>query len=235
MIEDFRSIRTLEGLCPADPVINRFLKRVNCWGAGTTAVVASGSVSAATAATVAAGSAAAAASSAAALAGIQSTIFTALSVGTSLFGTLLQGNAAAGQARFQAQVARNNQIIAQRRADDALTRGRIVAGENDLQTRLRIGRERTIFATTGQEVDVGSALDITSDTAALGKLNSLRILNNAEREAAGFAGQASNFASEATLQDATRRNAIIGSGTQAFGTLLTSRSGLVSQKWHRFN
>ncbi len=156
------------------------------------------------------------------------------SLAVSIFGTLQQGQAAAGQARFQAQVARNNQIIAQRRADDARTRGRISAGEQDLATRQLISRQRVILAGTGQEVDTGSALDITSDTAALGKLDSLRILNNAEREAAGFAGQASNFGNEATLFDATGRNAIIKSGTQAFGTLLTG-AGSVNQKWSRFN
>ena len=202
--------------------------------AATTLISSAGSGAAASA--VAAGSAAAAATSAAGLAAFNASVFAGLSTATSIFGTLLQGNAAAGQARFQAQVARNNQIIANRRAEFLRERGRIAAGENDLATRQLISRQRVTLASTGQEVDTGSALDITSDTAALGKLDSLRILNNAEREAAGFAAQGANFASEATLQDAARRNAVIGSGTQAFGTLLTSRrSGLVSQKWHRFN
>ncbi len=170
-------------------------------------------------------------------AGTISTIGTIASIAStafSVFGQIQGGIASRNQANFQAQVARNNQIIAQRRADDARTRGRIASGENDLQTRLRIGRERTIFATTGQEVDVGSALDITSDTAALGKLDSLRIINNAEREAAGFEAEGSNFASEALLQDATGRNAITASGTRAFGTLLTG-IGSVNQKWYNFN
>ncbi len=66
------------------------------------------------------------------------------------------------------------------------------------------------------------------------KLDSLRIINNAEREAACFEAEGSNFASEAILQDFTGRNAITASRTQAFGTLLTG-IGSVNQKWYNFN
>lgn len=152
---------------------------------------------------------------------------------TSVAGSIQQGKAAKAQADFRSQVAKNNAIIAQRNAEDARARGKTAAGEQDIKTRQLIGRQRVTLAATGQEVDVGSGLEITSDTAALGKLDSLRIINNAEREAAGFDIQSDVFKSEASIQDFTGRNALSASRTRAFGSLITG-AGSVAGKWAVF-
>lgn len=154
----------------------------------------------------------------------------AVSTGVAAYGQIQQGKAAKNAADYQAQVARNNQIIAERKAEDARARGKIASGENDLRTRQLIARQRTGIAGSGQLVDTGSGAEITSDTAALGKLDSLRIVNNAEREASGFENQAFNFGAESELQSFTGKNALGASRTQAFGTLI-SGAGEVAGKW----
>jgi len=151
----------------------------------------------------------------------------------SVSGNIQQGKAAKAKADFQSQVAKNNAIVAQRNADDARQRGRIAAGERDLKTRQQIGRQRVSLAASGQEVDTGSGLEITSDSAALGKLDSLRIVNNSEREAAGLESQSANFAADASVAQATGKNAVTASRVQAFGSLVSGASS-VAGKWSSF-
>ena len=70
-----------------------------------------------------------------------------------------QGQAAQQQATYNAAVARNNQIIADRKAADAKERGEIEAQRNELRTRQLIGQQRASAAARGVVVDEGSALD----------------------------------------------------------------------------
>jgi hypothetical protein len=57
---------------------------------------------------------------------------TAISTGVSMYGQQQAGKAAQAQAQYQAAIARNNQIIADRAAEDALKRGEI-AEQNQRQ------------------------------------------------------------------------------------------------------
>lgn len=104
--------------------------------------------------------------------------------------------------QFSAAVLRNNQIIADRQAEDARARGAVAATEKAKETKQLIGRQRVALAAGGGVIDEGSALDLTADTAGIGELDRLTILNNAEREALGFTTQGLNFQSEALLTDA---------------------------------
>ena len=174
------------------------------------------------------------------------------SAGFQLLGSLQQSRAAQAQASFQAAVARNNVIIAQRQAEDARLRGEQAAAQisvreqrdtakTALATRQLIARQRVAQAGLGQTVDVGSALDITADTAAAGKLDELTLRrnaaferevarNNAEREAIGFLTQGFNFEAEARLADLRRQSARNAGIINAFGTIITSASR-VSDRW----
>jgi len=129
-----------------------------------------------------------------------------------------EGRALRRTSEFRAQIAENNAVISRRNSEDAITRGKINAGERELKTSQDIGRQRVALAASGQEVDSGTPGRLTGDTAALGKLDSLRIVNNSEREAAAFGLAADTFTSEAALQRATGSNAIISSRIRAKGT-----------------
>ena len=130
------------------------------------------------------------------------------------------------QAAFNAAVARNNQILANRAAADAIKRGEAAAAKQGEATRQFKARQRTALAGGGVRVGVGSALDIETDVSAVGREEEAIIRRNAEREALGFRTQGMNFAASAELAtlkgDQSRRAA----GISAFGTLLTVGSDL---------
>ena len=171
------------------------------------------------------------------------------SFGFQIASGIQQSRAAQAQAAFQAALARNNAIIAQRHAEDARLRGeqelaqiRIREGADAataaLATRQFIARQRVAQASLGQTVDESP---LTADTAAAGKLDELTLRrnarferevarNNAEREAIGFLTQGFNFEAEARLADLRRSSARNAGIISAFGTIITT-AGTVHEKF----
>ena len=156
-----------------------------------------------------------------------------LSTAFSVVGQMQQGKAAAAQAEYQAAVGRNNEILARRAADDARLRGDEAARRKAVETKQLAGRQRAVLAANGVLVDQGSALDITSDTAEIGKLDELTIRSNAEREALGFEAQGMNFNASANLNQMRADNASSSATAGAFGTIL-SGAGSVASKWYQY-
>lgn len=109
--------------------------------------------------------------------------------------------AAANRARneFEAQVANNNMIIAERQAKDAIQRGEVEAQQQALRARQIAAQREAAFAGSGLFLGTGTPLDVAESEAGLSALDNLTIRNNAEREALGFRTQASNFQSEEQL------------------------------------
>ena len=146
----------------------------------------------------------------------------------------LQQAAAADQASYQEAVARNNEIIAERKAEDARARGEAAERRQRLETQQLIGRQRAAAAGAGLVVDEGSALDLVADTAAAGELDALTIRTNAEREALGFEAQAVEFQGEQAFRSAEGRNAQVAGAVAIGGTVLTGASRVAS-RWSEFN
>ena len=142
-----------------------------------------------------------------------------------------QADAAAADknaSEFQSAILGNNKIIADRQAADALERGKIAADKKATETSQLIGRQRTALAAGGGVIDEGSALDLTTDTAGVGELDRLTILNNAEREALGFNIQGSNFQSEQLLTDAGSKARQKASRLAIAGTLVGTAGSAAS-------
>lgn len=158
---------------------------------------------------------------------------TVVGTGVSALGQMQAGKAQAAQLNYQAAVGRNNSILAQRAADDARLRGEEAARREASKTKQLAGRQRAVLAANGQLVDQGSALDITSDTAEIGKLDELTIRSNAEREALGYEAQGMNFQAGSNLNSMGAANASTASIGGAFGTVLTG-AGNVASKWYNF-
>ena len=153
-----------------------------------------------------------------------------LSTAVGVYGQVQSGAAAAGQARYQAQVAENNRVIAEQQARDAEMRGQMAEDARRQQTRMLIGRQRTALAANGMLVDDGSALDITGDTAAQGEIDALTLRANAAREAYGYRAQGTNFMADAGLQRA--RSAAAGpAALVGAGATLLSGAGTVGDRW----
>jgi hypothetical protein len=153
-----------------------------------------------------------------------------LSTAAGVYGQVQSGAAAAGQARYQAQVAENNRIIAEQQAKDAEMRGQMAEDARRHQTRMLIGRQRTALAANGMLVDDGSALDITGDAAAQGEIDVLTLRANAAREAYGYRAQGANFMTDAGLQRARAASAGPAALVGAGATLL-SGAGTVGDRW----
>lgn len=156
---------------------------------------------------------------------------TAVSGVVTALGQISQGNAAKAQGDYQAAVLRNNKILADRAAEDAVKRGDIAEGNQAYETKALIGRQRAQFAANGVDVNVGSAVDIQSDTAAIGQQAQLTIRSNAAREALGYRTQGMNFAADAGLAEARGKSAQTAGYMSAFGTVLDT-AGSVASKWY---
>lgn len=163
---------------------------------------------------------------------IASIVSTVVGTGLSAVGQVQQSQAQNASFKYQAAVARNNQIIANRMAEDARKRGELEANIQRQKSRQLQGAQRAALASSGVLVDQDTAADVVADTAALGELDALTIRSNAEREALGFEAQGMNFASEAGL--AQSKIDPSGGLIRAGSTLLTGL-GSVASKWHGFN
>lgn len=136
------------------------------------------------------------------------------------------------QMDYQAAVARNNSILADNAAADATARGQVAEQQQAAAGAQLIGKEKATLAQNGVDVNSGSALDITTDTAGENKLDQLTILSNAERESIGYQNQAGSFNSQAALDTAAADNSSnFGAGV---GTAL-SGAGSVAQKWYNYS
>ena len=110
------------------------------------------------------------------------------------------GISAAGQqqsAEYQAQVARNNQYVADQNADLALFRGRQEVGISRQRTAQMIGAQVAGAGASGVDVNSGSPLRAQQDTARLGEMDAQTIADNAARSAWGLRNQSNSYGAEA--------------------------------------
>ena len=142
----------------------------------------------------------------------------------SAYGQFQQGRQESAEAKFRAQVASNNAIIAGENADIALEKGRAEARDVRLKTAQRIGSQRAQLAAQGFDVSEGTSIDILGDTAALGELDVLRVEADAANQARDFEIQAGGFEAEATLGRFAAKGAKRAGTIGAVSTLITGAS-----------
>lgn len=87
-------------------------------------------------------------------------------------------------------VAKYNAEVQENAAKDARQRGAIEAAEHQDKVRRMIGTQMATAGANGLLTSTGTPLDIMTDTAGMGKLDALRILDNANRQARGYEDQA---------------------------------------------
>jgi hypothetical protein len=121
--------------------------------------------------------------------------------GVSALGAIQQGQAQSQAAKYQAAVDRNNTILANRAAADAVERGKEAEATQRRKNTVLLARQRAAVASSGIELGTGSPLDILGDTAQFGELDAQTIRSNAERERLGDEAKASNFTASAGLND----------------------------------
>lgn len=150
--------------------------------------------------------------------------------GVTAAGKLEAGAAAANAANYQAEVARNNAIIAQQNADYAIKSGQVQAANQSMKGRAISGKIKANQAASGVDVNTGSAVDVQQSQREVNKLDTDTVLNNAELKAYGYRSDASNFTAQAGLDEMQAEQAPIGAAFDAAGGLLSSASS-VGGKW----
>jgi hypothetical protein len=153
-----------------------------------------------------------------------------------LAGTVMGGmsaynssKSAKGAAEGQAQVARNNAVIAGWQADDALARGDRQASLVRGKAKLLKGRQRATMAANGVDLGVGSALNILDDTDYFGEIDAGTVKDNAAKEAWALRQQVKGFDYEA---GAAKARADSEDPWMAASTSLLTSAGRVADRWY---
>jgi hypothetical protein len=159
---------------------------------------------------------------------------TGVSAAVSAVGAIQQGRAASNAANYQAQVARNNQVIADQNASFALQQGQQQTAAKQQQTAQTISDQRAITAASGIDPNRGSSVRIQGDTAALGALDAATISNNAARTAWGYETQGIDFGAQASLLQSQASSASTAGELGAFSSVIGGASSVAS-KWQTYN
>jgi hypothetical protein len=143
-----------------------------------------------------------------------------------------KATADAGQANYLSQVARNNQIVAQRNADLARQQGEADAQKQQLKTTSLVGAQRAALASQGGDINSGSPLDIVGDTARAGYTDTAAIRNNASLKAYNYEIQANDAAGAANDADFQGANTMASLPYSMGSSLLGGASSIAgSSKW----
>lgn len=149
---------------------------------------------------------------------------------TSTYGAYQKSKAEKQAYEYQSQVARNNAMLSEQQAQDAIARGQSAEARQRMKTAQLKGSQRASLAARGISLDEGSALNILDDTDYFGELDAMAIRENAAREAAGFRQQGWNYTSNAGM---LRARADMESPSGAAFTSLLSGAGSVADSWYK--
>jgi len=147
--------------------------------------------------------------------------------------SMKQAQAQQEQASYQADVARNNQVIAQQNAKAALDAGETEAQTQRIKTAALVGQQRSAAAGSGLDPNVGSAADLQGDAAFLGEQDVNTIKHNATLQAYGYQVQGTTAAAQAGLYEAQAK-AAGGNGLLSAGGSLAGGASTVSDKWLKY-
>ncbi len=157
-----------------------------------------------------------------AIAGISG--FQMLSMGFSLFSSVMDARAQQQQADYNAAIDRNNAIAANYQAQSAIEKGEVDEKQSRLQTKRLAGQQTAALAANGIQLGSGSAADVLADTAEQGELDAQTTAHNAQLAAWGYKNQADNYNAQAVGTEAAGRSNATGS--------LLSGIGTVADKWY---
>lgn len=152
---------------------------------------------------------------------------------SSMRGSKKQGEADQQNAQYQAQVARNNQIVAEQNAKYAEQVGRSQEDAKRQQSAQSLGQIRASLGAAGVDPNSGSALRLQTGAAEFGELDALTIRNNAARNAYGYRVQGTDFAAQASLNDSRASNAASSGRLNMFSSLVSGASSF-ADKWNKF-
>ena len=173
---------------------------------------------------------------------------TALSTGVGVYSSIAgakqqqqQLEAQAAQARYQADIDRRNQDIAEQEASAKRRQGYESMTAKRLETAKLIGKQRGALGASGATIDEGSALDLIADTASTGEIDAINAYNQGVDESYRSQIQAWNYGQRAEGTDAAASSydnaagsamtsGLLGAGTAALGGIASMASTWGSYK-----
>lgn len=157
----------------------------------------------------------------AALGSMAGGIGTALSVG----GAIMGGVSAMQQAKYQAEVAKNNAKVAQDNAnrETTATQQRIMQSDNELAA--LAGEQLATQGASGLSTGGRTQFLTRKQTKTIGRQDALNINEQGTQTSRNYLQQAADFRSEANMAKSAGRNALLQSVIGAAGSLVgTSKS-----------
>lgn len=152
---------------------------------------------------------------------------------TSFIGTQQTASANAAAANYQAQVARNNAIIARQNADYASAAGAAKAQAQDFKNRAAQAELLTAQAASGIDIASPSSTDIRSSQADIGRLDTETIYSNAQQTVRSEEQKSQNYTSAAGLYESQAANAKTAGLISGFGSLVGTATSF-GDKWLRY-
>lgn len=160
-----------------------------------------------------------------------------ISIGAQIGGTIMgmQGAAAEGKAAqqsalYQAQVAQNNKIIAERAAQRTKSDSLLESEQNDYKVKGLLGTQKAVQAANGIDVNSGTALAIRKGTREMGAYDSELIRSKGDEKAYNYLVQANNFQAESQFSMMKGQQAMTAAKYKQMSTLLGGIGG-VADKW----
>lgn len=144
----------------------------------------------------------------------------AAGVAISAYSAVSAGQAQSANAKYQAQVAKNNQTISNQNATYATQAGEEQATEASQKARAQQAKLIASQAANGIDVNTGSAVDVQQSERETGNLNTSTVLNNAMLRAYGYRTQATNFGAQSALDTAESDQASTGGDLKGLSTLV---------------
>lgn len=141
---------------------------------------------------------------------------------TSALGAITAGNANAAAASYAAQVARNNETIANQNANYAIAAGERKATDQALKERQQRAAITAGLAGHGIDVNTGSAADVRVSQAELGQLDVETVRQQGAVTAYGYRTQATNYGAQAKLDTMQADNDVASGWLKGVGSLLSA-------------
>lgn len=157
----------------------------------------------------------------------------AAGAGVSAYGAQQGGQASKAAYTYQAQVAQNNKVIADRNAQYALQTGEVEAQMQGMKTGQNLGTAKTVQAASGLDVNSGSPLEVREQIASMGSFDEMMIRSNAQRKSYGAKVEGMNQQAQADISMMAGRQAEKAGDINAFSSLLGGASS-VSDKWMKY-
>lgn len=150
----------------------------------------------------------------------------AISAGVGVVGAQASAKAQSENANYQAQVAKNDQIIASQNAEFSIQAGQAKAADEALKNRQKQGAVLTGLAANGLDVNSGTPLAVEDTEKETGALGTQRVIDASSLQAYGYRSQGSNFGATAGLDTAEASQATTAGNLAAAGGLIGGASSV---------